>query len=292
MSTEAQTLMTKLGFDIGIAGETGFLLTFHDEPSRALTVLIIRIADNLSAHFGALITDLAPAYKTLAIFYDMTHPNTSALHPYLIALSQNVSLELSRAVSRQIDVHAGVFDSTPDSSPEGSPDNSRNSSVDAPLNTTIEGSGITQRALNNVSEQQIALPVYYDSAVAPDLLALATYAGLSIEQLIALHTGTSYTAYANGFAPGFCYLGHVDSALAVPRHASPRAAVAAGSVAIADRQTAVYPRQSPGGWRIIGRCPLPLFDAYEQPPNKINVGDTVRFYAVDRECFLSLGGIL
>lgn len=140
--------------------------------------------------------------------------------------------------------------------------------------------------------RQITLPVWYDPSVGPDLAALARRAGLPVSDCIALHTKTRYFAYATGFAPGFCYLGEVDARLAVPRLATPRRAVPAGSVAIADRQTAVYPSRSPGGWHLIGRCPTPLFDAEATPPNTLAVGDEVTFEAIDRDTFLALGGVV
>ena len=264
MNGNPQASNRKPIFNIGLAGEAGFLLTFREQPSPALTDYILRIAEHLSAQYGALITDVAPAYKTLAIFYDARHPNALALHTHLIAMGRENAAEQSRNT--------------------GPPETEQTPAHNRPLDTVT--------ALSTGPQQHIALPVYYDVEVAPDLSALAAHAALSVEQIITLHTEQTYTAYANGFAPGFCYLGHVDKAIATPRHATPRAAVAAGSVAIADRQTAVYPRQSPGGWHIIGRCPIVLFDANTQPPNTINVGDTVRFYAVDRQQFVSLGGTL
>lgn len=136
------------------------------------------------------------------------------------------------------------------------------------------------------------IPVWYDPEVGADLEWLSRHAQVSVEALIALHTGTDYFAYANGFAPGFCYLGEIDPQIAAPRLASPRRAVPSGSVAIADRQTAVYPCVSPGGWRLIGRCPLPLFNAEQPPYNLIRVGQRVRFIAIDRHQFLDLGGQL
>ena len=113
---------------------------------------------------------------------------------------------------------------------------------------------------------------------------------VSVDELIDLHTGTTYHAYANGFAPGFCYLGEIPEKIATPRLATPRRQVPAGSVAIADRQTAIYPIASPGGWNLLGRCPTPLFDRRSAPPATINVGDRVRFKAIEREEYLALGG--
>ena len=136
----------------------------------------------------------------------------------------------------------------------------------------------------------ITLPVFYHPSVAPDLEWLADEKGLSIDDVIALHSETTYFAYATGFAPGFCYLGTLPSQLVTPRLATPRNKVPAGSVAIADLQTAVYPCESPGGWRLIGQCPQPLFDLNNTPANLLSVGDTVRFEPMSEADFYAMGG--
>ncbi|MCG2836043.1 5-oxoprolinase subunit PxpB [Photobacterium sp. WH77] len=136
----------------------------------------------------------------------------------------------------------------------------------------------------------IELPVYYHPDVGPDLIPLAEAKGLSVEQVIALHSQPIYTVCAIGFAPGFAFLASVDEAIAMPRHAEPRLSLAPGSVGLADRQTAVYPAQSPGGWQIIGNCPKSLFNPEREPMTPFSVGDQVRFQPVDRSTFKSLGG--
>ena len=105
-----------------------------------------------------------------------------------------------------------------------------------------------------------------------------------------MHSETTYFAYATGFAPGFCYLGTLPHQLVTPRLATPRNKVPAGSVAIADLQTAVYPCESPGGWRLIGQCPQPLFDLNNTPANLLSVGDTVRFEPMSEADFYAMGG--
>lgn len=138
----------------------------------------------------------------------------------------------------------------------------------------------------------ITLPVYYGAQAAPDLARLAENAGLSCQQVIDLHSAMEYRVYAIGFAPGFAYLGEVDARIAAPRLATPRKKVPKGAVAIADRQTAVYPASSPGGWNLIGLCPQPMFDPNAEPTMPVQVGDKVRFAAIDIGRFLSLGGQL
>jgi KipI family sensor histidine kinase inhibitor len=138
----------------------------------------------------------------------------------------------------------------------------------------------------------VILPVYYSVESGPDLQGLADGAGLSVDEVIAIHQQTEYRVYAIGFAPGFAYLGEVDERIATSRLATPRQKVPRGSVAIADRQTAVYPAQSPGGWNLIGLCPQRMFDPNLTPSMPVQVGDRVRFDAIDQQAFLALGGEL
>ncbi|MEJ2763043.1 5-oxoprolinase subunit PxpB [Photobacterium sp. MCCC 1A19761] len=151
---------------------------------------------------------------------------------------------------------------------------------------------LNQPASENESQagKLITLPVYYHPDTGPDLAGVAKAHDKSVEEVIALHSQQFYTVCAIGFAPGFAFLASVDPAIATPRHAEPRLKVPAGSVGIANAQTAVYPADSPGGWQIIGNCPLPLFSPDREPMTPFEVGDKVRFEPIDREHFLQLGG--
>lgn len=140
--------------------------------------------------------------------------------------------------------------------------------------------------------REIVLPVYYSAESGADLERLAQQCELSVDEVIALHSETEYRVYAIGFAPGFAYLGEVDSRIAAPRLATPRAKVPRGAVAIADRQTAVYPAVSPGGWNLIGNCPQRMFNPDADPTMPVAVGDRVRFEPISRARFLELGGEL
>lgn len=138
----------------------------------------------------------------------------------------------------------------------------------------------------------IKLPVWYDTESGPDLEALAERAQMSIDEVIELHASTEYRVYAIGFAPGFAYLGQVDERIAAPRLSTPRQRVPRGSVAIADRQTAIYPAASPGGWNLIGRCPTRMFDPSATPCMPVQVGDRVSFEPISKARYLELGGEL
>lgn len=123
----------------------------------------------------------------------------------------------------------------------------------------------------------VTLDVVYDG---PDLADVAALTGLTVEQVVARHQAASYDVAFCGFAPGFAYLRGLDPALAVPRLATPRTRVPAGAVAVADTWTAVYPRESPGGWRLIGRTDAVLWDLGRPAPALLTPGTTVRFVAV------------
>lgn len=131
----------------------------------------------------------------------------------------------------------------------------------------------------------VEIPVLYGGDYGPDLEGIADATGLSPQQVVALHTSVEYRVYMLGFSPGFPYLGQVPDAIAVPRFAEPRSRVPAGSVGIAGLQTGIYPQESPGGWRLIGRTPLRLYDATRSKPFLLQPGDRVRFRAVSRTEF-------
>lgn len=155
-------------------------------------------------------------------------------------------------------------------------------------------------ALSLSSEQQestitskvIDIPVFYSIQTGPELNLIANQAGLSVDEVIHIHQQNIYQVFALGFAPGFAFLGEVDERIATPRLATPRQKVPKGAVGIADRQTAIYPTNSPGGWNLIGLCPLSLFDPSTSPHIPFTVGDKVKFNAVSKQEFIALGGQL
>lgn len=161
------------------------------------------------------------------------------------------------------------------------------------LRALLHGIDINTNEQGAVHESIIVeLPVYYSHESGPDLSVISQRAQLSVEQVIELHQSQEYRVYAIGFAPGFAYLGEVDKRIAAPRLSTPRMKVPKGAVAIADRQTAVYPNVSPGGWNIIGLCPIDMFDAKATPTMPVSVGDRVKFKAISKDEFLALGGEL
>ncbi len=129
------------------------------------------------------------------------------------------------------------------------------------------------------------IPVCYDAAFAPDLAGIAQHRNISTEEVTARHSAPVYHVFMMGFLPGFAYLGIVDPVIAMPRLGAPRPAVPPGSVGIAGQQTGIYPLSSPGGWQLIGRCPVRLFDATASDPFLLKAGDCVQFHAISKKEF-------
>jgi KipI family sensor histidine kinase inhibitor len=132
-----------------------------------------------------------------------------------------------------------------------------------------------RRALGRLVE----IPVRYGGEDGPDLADVAAHCGLAVDEVVRRHGAAEYCVYFIGFQPGFAYLGGLDAALHTPRRAEPRVAVPAGSVGIGGAQTGIYPLATPGGWQLIGRTSLALFDPRAEPPTLLAPGDRVRFVA-------------
>lgn len=127
----------------------------------------------------------------------------------------------------------------------------------------------------------VHLPTLYGGDLGPDIAFVAQHSGIDEQEVIRMHSGTDYLVYMMGFSPGFAYLGGLDERLATPRLQSPRTEIPPGAVGIAETQTGVYPVASPGGWQLIGRTPVRLFDPARERPVLLNAGDYVRFVPIE-----------
>lgn len=145
-------------------------------------------------------------------------------------------------------------------------------------------------AQNKKATHLIRIPVCYETTCAPDLVSLASIKGITIDEFIQLHSSTTYRVFMNGFLPGFAYMGKVNKQINAPRLASPRQKVPAGSVGIAGDQTGIYPMESPGGWQLIGRTPLSLFNTTASKPCLLEPGDYVQFYPISWNEFQNWSG--
>lgn len=145
---------------------------------------------------------------------------------------------------------------------------------------------LTQGGAEEAEELPVVeIPVCYGGEYGPDLEEVAQHCSLTPEEVIARHTAPTYRIYMLGFTPGFPYLGGMDPSIAAPRRKEPRIHIPAGSVGIAGEQTGVYPIVSPGGWQLIGRTPLRLFDPQREQPILLSAGAGIRFVPIDEETF-------
>jgi len=153
------------------------------------------------------------------------------------------------------------------------------------IQTAYEKS-LEQNLQSSLAMRQVVIPVCYGGEYGPDLEFVAHYHNLSVDEVIAQHTEPEYLVYMIGFMPGFPYMGGLKPELSTPRLNRPRAVVPQGSVGIAGQQTGLYPLSSPGGWQLIGRTPLTLFDIHADPPTLLRSGDIVRFKPISPEEFM------
>jgi inhibitor of KinA len=231
-------------------GDCALLVRVRDEfddPNDAITAVLAAQRAIEAAQLPGII-ELAPAYTTVAVFYDP-----------ILAISAGALVEGVRAwLKERISVLLA----------SGGRDRVR----EVPSTSSAR-----QRAME--------IPICYEPEFAPDLEHVARNAGLSPNEVVELHSGAQYRVSCVGFTPGFQYLSGLPSRLATPRRATPRKEIPAGSVAIGGSQTGIYPIKSPGGWNVIGRTPVRLFDAAKYPPVLLGTGHWVRFRAITREEF-------
>lgn len=155
------------------------------------------------------------------------------------------------------------------------------------VETAVRSLAKSSKKISSVPSRTAEIPVCYGGEFGRDLEEAAALLSLSPQRVVELHAASAYRAYFLGFAPGFAYLGDLPSQLELPRLPSPRKEVPAGSVAIAGKQTSIYPFATPGGWRLIGRTPLNLFRPDRDPMSLIRLGDQVRFHPVSLEEFVN-----
>jgi inhibitor of KinA len=210
------------------------------DPEASLNAVLAAVR-SLEAAAIPGVTELAPAYSTVGVFFD--------------------AAEIARAAREQEPC--------------------------AWLRTRIESvlKGRSAASEKGAKAPLIEIPVCYDREFALDLDDVARVAGLDGTEVIRRHSSATYRVNCVGFIAGFPFMSGLPSELATPRRATPRKEVPAGSVGIGGGQTGIYPRNSPGGWNVIGRSPLRLFDVQREPPTMLQAGDRVRFREISREQF-------
>jgi inhibitor of KinA len=226
-------------------GDSGVLIDFGNEIDTTINQQVLTLFELLQTAHLPWITDLVPAYSSLAVFYDCRR---------LATPSKKEPIHYEQAVKQL--------------------------------------QPFLQTVANCLSKlrRQLRIPVCYETMHAPDLEGVAKQSGLSVEEVIGLHTSAAYQVYMIGFLPGFAYMGEVPERIAVPRRSEPRSKVPAGSVGIAGRQTGIYPFDSPGGWQLIGKTPVSLFQKKETSPTLFQPADEVIFYPITANEFTHYKG--
>ena len=229
--------------EISPLGDSALLIRvvedFHAAPDEALAKVVRAQRVIESAQIGGVI-ELAPAYGTLAVFYDPALTVDSDAENPFAWLEQQITRALTRDENVADDLR---------------------------------------------SRPIVDVPVCYEQEFALDLEHVARHANLHSKEVVDLHCSVQYRVQCVGFTPGFPYLGGLPRQLATPRKDAPRKEVPSGAVAIGGSQTGIYPVKSPGGWNVIGRTPLRLFDSQKDPPAFLQAGDRVRFREITREEF-------
>src|SRR5947207_4678366 len=216
-----------------------------DAPDAALSKMLAAKRGLEAAQIPGVI-EIAPAYTTVALFYNPVHAIDAG------APAENVFGWIEQRIRKALSSVAADDVRGPRTSSSA---------------TTVE------------------IPVCYETEFALDLEHVAGHAGVHWKEVVDLHCGTEYRVHCVGFTPGFPFLGGLPRKLATPRRDVPRKEIPAGSVAIGGAQTGIYPIKSPGGWNVIGRTPLQLFDPQKNPPALLRAGDRVRFRSIPREEF-------
>ena len=302
-------------------GDRAVLIRFGDTIDERVHARVMRAARLLSRHPFTGMGELVPAYGALAVYYDVVSGAGAGAGTANGGLGEAGGNGGSDEAGRNGGLgdtggngglgdagrNGGLGDAEGGSGGWGAPLDSisgetRGSSMADGDEVSSRYAGIVShltRVLESVSVEAdelhapariVEIPVCYGGEYGPDIGDVAARAGLGEGAVAARHAAASYRVAMLGFSPGFPFLLGLPPELACPRRDTPRASVPAGSVGIAGAQTGVYPLESPGGWRIIGRTPLALFDVLREPPALLQPGDRVRFVAISSDEFERMRG--
>lgn len=233
-------------------GDSAILVQFGSEMNQGTHMKVQTMTAHLDAHpFDGLI-ECVPAFTSVTIFYD----------PLRIRQTYKERRKSASSLKKEASPYQIV-------------------------RSIVEelAAGLEQKT--EAKPRMVEIPVCYGGELGPDLEAVAEYHNLLTSDVIDIHSQAEYLVYMIGFAPGFPYLGGMSEKIATPRHASPKLSIAAGSVGIAGKQTGVYPISTPGGWQIIGRTPIDLFQPEQNPPTLLQSGDIVRFKPISLDEYKS-----
>jgi inhibitor of KinA len=253
-----KTNFENMNWRLALLGDHALVFSLEEKMSEEIIEKIMALKKSIETFHFDFIKELIPSYHTLSLVYDINlfyENEIAVIHHESIADFGNALIT--------------AFNS-------------------AATNNTIKNATEKIKANNNLIENNnftdlekiIRIPVCYDKRFGIDLENIISKNKISIEEIIKIHTEETYLVYCLGFLPGFAYMGKVNTAIQIARHASPRKEVQAGSVGIAGMQTGIYPMNSPGGWQIIGRTPLKIFDKDPAILGKLSAGNRIQFYPI------------
>jgi inhibitor of KinA len=253
-----KTNFENMNWRLALLGDHALVFSLEEKMSEEIIEKIMALKKSIEILHFDFIKELIPSYHTLTLVYDIDlfyQNEIATIHNHSITDIGNDMLTA---------FNSAATNSTIKNATEKIKAN----------NNLIENNSFTDR------EKIIRIPVCYDERLGIDLENIVSKNKISIEEIIKIHTEETYLVYCLGFLPGFAYMGKVNAAIQIARHASPRKEVQAGSVGIAGMQTGIYPMNSPGGWQIIGRTPIKIFDKDPAILGKLSAGNRIQFYPI------------
>jgi len=253
-----KTNFENMNWRLELLGDHALIFSLEEKMNEEIIEKIMALKKSIEAFHFDFIKELIPSYHTLSLVYDI-----NLFYENEIASKNNQSIiKFGNALITAF--NSAATNNAIKNATEKIKAN----------NNLIENNSFTDR------EKIIRIPVCYDKSHGIDLENIVSKNKISIEEIIKIHTEETYLVYCLGFLPGFAYMGKVNECLQIARHASPRKEVMAGSVGIAGMQTGIYPMNSPGGWQIIGRTPLKIFDQDPAILGKLEAGNRIQFYPI------------
>jgi len=253
-----KTNFENMNWSLQLLGDHGLVFSLEEKMSEEIIEKIMALKKNIEVFHFNFVKELIPSYHTLSLVYDIDlfyENEIAAVHNHSITDFGNALLTAFNSTAKNIE----SVNST-----EKIKEN----------NNLIEKNSFTE------IEKIIRIPVCYDKRLGIDLENIVSKNKISVDEIIQKHTEEIYLVYCLGFLPGFAYMGKVNECIQIARHASPRKEVMAGSVGIAGMQTGIYPMNSPGGWQIIGRTPIKIFDKDPAILGKLSAGNRIQFYPI------------
>ncbi len=243
-----KTNFENMNWRLALLGDHSLVFSLEEKMSEEIIGKIIALKKSIETFHLDFIKELIPSYHTLTLVYDID-----------LFYQNNIVIKNNQSI---IEFGNSLLNAFKHST------------------TNIDTENVSEKNTIIQAEKVIRIPVCYDERLGIDLENIVSKNKISIEEIIKIHTKETYLVYCLGFLPGFAYMGKVNAAIQIARHASPRKEVQAGSVGIAGMQTGIYPMNSPGGWQIIGRTPIKIFDKDPAILGKLAAGNRIQFYPI------------